>query len=99
MTMKDDKKSPVLRWFPVTTTERFYRLEVFQGKEYVKIDPTGQALQPLRPGVARIKVTALKENKDVLEVMKDNQKTPLTTTFKVTLSSEAGTSDLDGDVY
>jgi|GEM_PF-3612840 len=31
--------------------------------------------------------------------MKDNQKTPLTTTFKVTISSEAGTSDLDGDVY
>ncbi|MER2124114.1 MAG: DUF5057 domain-containing protein [Exiguobacterium indicum] len=99
MTMKDDKKSPILRWFPVTTTERFYRLEVLQGKEYVKIDPTGQALQPLRPGVARIKVTALKENKDVLEVMKDNQKTPLTTTFKVTIGSEAGTSDLDGDVY
>ncbi len=99
MTMKDDKKSPILRWFPVTTTERFYRLEVLQGKEYVKIDPTGQALQPLRPGVARIKVTVLKENKDVLEVMKDNQKTPLTTTFKVTISSEAGTSDLDGDVY
>ncbi|WP_215147330.1 DUF5057 domain-containing protein [Exiguobacterium sp. s91] len=99
MTMKDDKKSPILRWFPVTTTERFYRLEVLQGKEYVKIDPTGQALQPLRPGVARIKVTALKENKDVLEVMKDNQKTPLTTTFKVTIGSESGTSDLDGDVY
>lgn len=99
MTIKDDKKSPILRWFPVTTTERFYRLEVLQGKEYVKIDPTGQALQPLRPGVARIKVTALKENKDVLEVMKDNQKTPLTTTFKVTIGSEAGTSDLDGDVY
>lgn len=99
MTMKDDKKSPILRWFPVTTTERFYRLDVLQGKEYVKIDPTGQALQPLRPGVARIKVTALKENKDVLEVMKDNQKTPLTTTFKVTIGSESGTSDLDGDVY
>jgi len=99
MTIKDDKKSPILRWFPVTTTERFYRLEVLQGKEYVKIDPTGQALQPLRPGVARIKVTALKENKDVLEVMKDNQKTPLTTTFKVTIGSESGTSDLDGDVY
>ena len=99
MTMKDDKKSPILRWFPVTTTERFYRLEVLQGKEYVKIDPTGQALQPLRPGVARIKVTALKENKDVLEVVKDNQKTPLTTTFKVTIGSESGTSDLDGDVY
>ncbi|WP_235195164.1 DUF5057 domain-containing protein [Exiguobacterium oxidotolerans] len=99
MTMKDDKKSPILRWFPVTTTERFYRLEVLQGKEYVKIDPTGQALQPLRPGVARIKVTALKENKDVLEVMKENQKTPLTTTFKVTIGSESGTSDLDEDVY
>lgn len=99
MTMKDDKKSPILRWFPVTTTERFYRLEVLQGKEYVKIDSTGQALQPLRPGVARIKVTALKENKDVLEVMKENQKTPLTTTFKVTIGSESGTSDLDGDVY
>ncbi|MGI1804185.1 DUF5057 domain-containing protein [Exiguobacterium sp. TDN 0502] len=99
MTMKDDKKSPILRWFPVTATERFYRLEVLQGKEYVKIDPTGQALQPLRPGVARIKVTALKENKDVLEVMRDNQKTPLTTTFKVTIGSESGTSDLDGDVY
>lgn len=99
MTIKDDKKSPILRWFPVTTTERFYRLEVLQGKEYVKIDPTGQALQPLRPGVARIKVTALKENKDVLEVMKDNQKTPLTTTFKVTIGSESGASDLDGDVY
>ncbi len=99
MTMKDDKKTPVLRWFPVTATERFYRLEVLQGKEYVKIDATGQALQPLRPGVARIKVTALKEHKEVLEVMKDNQKTPLTTTFKVTIGSESGTSDLDGDVY
>ena len=42
---------------------------------------------------------ALKENKDVLEVLKDNQKTPLTTTFKVTIGSESGTSDLDGDVY
>jgi hypothetical protein len=49
--------------------------------------------------VARIKVTALKEKKEVLEVVKDNQKTPLTTRFKVTIGSESGTSDLDGDVY
>lgn len=99
MTMKDDNKLPSLRWLPVTATEQFYRLEVLQGKEYVKVDPTGQALQPLRPGAARIKVTALKENKTVLEVMKDNQSTPLTTTFKVNISSESNPSEYDGDVY
>ncbi len=70
-----------------------------QGKEYVKVDPTGQALQPLRPGVARIKVIVLKENKDVLEVLKNDQKTPLSTTFKVTIGSDSGSTDLDGDVY
>ncbi|WP_214859618.1 DUF5057 domain-containing protein [Exiguobacterium sp. s161] len=99
MTMKDENKRPLLGWFPETTTERFYRMEVTQGKEYVKIDPTGQALQPLRPGVARIKVTVLKENKDVLEVLKNDKKTPLSTTFKVTIGSDSGSTDLDGDVY
>jgi len=99
MTMKDNNKLPSLRWLPVTATEQFYRLEVLQGKEYVKVDPTGQALQPLRPGAARIKVTALKENNDVLEVMKDNQSTPLTTTFKVNISSDSNPSEYDEDVY
>ncbi|KTR26259.1 hypothetical protein RSA11_11150 [Exiguobacterium indicum] len=99
MTMKDENKRPLLGWFPETTTERFYRMEVTQGKEYVKVDPTGQALQPLRPGVARIKVIVLKENKDVLEVLKNDQKTPLSTTFKVTIGSDSGSTDLDGDVY
>ncbi|WP_313122648.1 DUF5057 domain-containing protein [Exiguobacterium sp.] len=99
MTMKDDNKLPSLRWLPVTATEQFYRLEVLQGKEYVKVDPTGQALQPLRPGAARIKVTALKENKTVLEVMKDNQSTPLTTTFKVNISSDSNSPENDKDVY
>lgn len=99
MTMKDDNKLPSLRWLPVTATEQFYRLEVLQGKEYVRVDPTGQALQPLRPGAARIKVTALKENKTVLEVMKDNQSTPLTTTFKVNISSDSNSPENDKDVY
>lgn len=99
MTMKDDNKLPSLRWLPVTATERFYRLEVLQGKEYVKIDPTGKALQPLRPGAARIKVTALKENNDVLEVIKGDGKQPLTTTFKVNISSDSNPSEYDGDMY
>ena len=103
MTLQDDQKRPLLNWLPATTTERFYRLEILQGKEYVKTDPTAQTLKALRPGVARVKVTALKENKDVLEVIKEGttEKQPLTTTFKVTISSEGSgsTTESDTDVY
>ncbi len=101
MTLRDDQKRPLLSWSPVTTTERFYRLEVLQGKEYVKTDSTAQTLKALRPGVARVKVTVLKENKEVLEVTKNGtaEKQPLTTTFKVTISSEDSTTESDTDVY
>lgn len=101
MTLRDDQKRPLLSWSPVTTTERFYRLEVLQGKEYVKTDLTAQTLKALRPGVARVKVTVLKENKEVLEVIKEGttEKQPLTTTFKVTISSEGSTTESDTDVY
>ncbi|WP_426353864.1 DUF5057 domain-containing protein [Exiguobacterium sp. R-39] len=101
MTLQDDQKRPLLNWLPVTTTERFYRLEVMQGKEYVKTDATAQTLKALRPGVARIKVTALKEDKSVFEVLKDGEKEkqPLTTTFKVTISSDGSTGESDTDVY
>ncbi|MDW2884073.1 DUF5057 domain-containing protein [Exiguobacterium artemiae] len=101
MTLQDDQKRPILNWLPVTATERFYRLEVLQGKEYVKTDASAQTLKALRPGVARIKVTALKENKDIFEVTKEgtNEKQPLTTTFKVTVSSEGSTGESDTDVY
>ncbi|MCT4778767.1 MULTISPECIES: DUF5057 domain-containing protein [Exiguobacterium] len=101
MTLQDDQKRPLLNWLPITTTERFYRLEVLQGKEYVKTDATAQTLKALRPGVARIKVTALKENKDIFEVIKEGttEKQPLTTTFKVTISSEGSTGESDTDVY
>lgn len=101
MTLQDDQKRPLLNWLPVTTTERFYRLEVLQGKEYVKTDATAQTLKALRPGVARVKVTALKEDKSVFEVLKDGEKEkqPLTTTFKVTISSEGSAGESDTDVY
>ena len=101
MTLQDDQKRPILNWLPVTATERFYRLEVLQGKEYVKTDTTGQTLKALRPGVARIKVTALKENKEFFEVMNEgtNEKKPLTTTFKVTISSDGSSGESDTDVY
>lgn len=101
MTLQDDQKRPLLNWLPVTTTERFYRLEVLQGKEYVKTDATAQTLKALRPGVARVKVTALKEDKSVFEVLKDEEKEkqPLTTTFKVTISSEGSAGESDTDVY
>ncbi|WP_214852838.1 DUF5057 domain-containing protein [Exiguobacterium sp. s166] len=101
MTLQDDQKRPLLNWLPVTTTERFYRLEVMQGKEYVKTDATAQTLKALRPGVARIKVTALKKDKSVFEVLKDGEKEkqPLTTTFKVTISSDGSTGESDTDVY
>ncbi|MCK2156655.1 DUF5057 domain-containing protein [Exiguobacterium sp. 17-1] len=101
MTLQDDQKRPLLNWLPVTTTERFYRLEVLQGKEYVKTDATAQTLKALRPGVARVKVTALKEDKTVFEVLKDGEKEkqPLTTTFKVTISSEGSAGESDTDVY
>ncbi|MCT4791591.1 hypothetical protein, partial [Exiguobacterium artemiae] len=97
----DDQKRPILNWLPVTATERFYRLEVLQGKEYVKTDATAQTLKALRPGVARVKVTALKEDKSVFEVLKDGEKEkqPLTTTFKVTVSSDGSTGESDTDVY
>ncbi|WP_026832409.1 DUF5057 domain-containing protein [Exiguobacterium undae] len=101
MTLQDDQKRPLLNWLPVTTTERFYRLEVLQGKEYVKTDSTAQTLKALRPGVARVKVTALKEDKSVFEILKDGEKEkqPLTTTFKVTISSEGSAGESDTDVY
>lgn len=101
LSMQDVQKQPVLNWLPVTATERFYRLEVLQGKEYVKIDSSAQALKPIRPGVARVKVTALKADQSVLEVIKTGatEKQPLTATFKVTISSEGSNTSPDTDVY
>lgn len=101
ITMQDSQKQPVLNWFPVTTTERFYRLEVLQGKEYVKTDGAAQVLKPIRPGVARVKVTALKENKEVLNIKKPGttEEKPLTATFKVTISSDGSSTSPDTDVY
>lgn len=64
-------RSPLIEYWPTTSTWRDYRMEIVSGEEYVQVSASGKELIPVKPGVAKVEVyTTLPAGKS-FEAVKD----------------------------
>lgn len=62
-------RSPLLQFWPTTSTWQDSRLNVVSGQEYVQVSSSGKQLVPVKPGVAKVEVyTTLPAGRDFIPV-------------------------------